>query len=196
MKLCVFQGTFNPIHRAHLQVADYVSKNYDFDKILFIPAFKPPHKDYDPKMSFHRFNMVKLAAQGKLNFDVSDIEFSSDNKSYTYNTIRELYKIYDIEGKINFIIGTDAFEKIESWYETDKLKKLVHFIVFRRTNDFTKGNYDYLKQKGYDFSFAELDFCDISSTQLRSRIANGEKINDIVTSEVEDYIKENGLYKN
>ena len=51
-------------------------------------------------------------------------------------------------------------------------------------------------QKGYDFSFAELDFCDISSTQLRSRIANGEKINDIVTSEVEDYIKENGLYKN
>ena len=173
MKLCVFQGTFNPIHRAHLQVADYVSKNYDFDKILFIPAFKPPHKDYDPKMSFHRFNMVKLAAQGKLNFDVSDIE-----------------------GKINFIIGTDAFEKIESWYETDKLKKLVHFIVFRRTNDFTKGNYDYLKQKGYDFSFAELDFCDISSTQLRSRIANGEKINDIVTSEVEDYIKENGLYKN
>ena len=114
MKLCVFQGTFNPIHRAHLQVADYVSKNYDFDKILFIPAFKPPHKDYDPKMSFHRFNMVKLAAQGKLNFDVSDIEFRSDNKSYTYNTIRELYKIYDIEGKINFIIGTDAFEKIES----------------------------------------------------------------------------------
>lgn len=196
MKLCVFQGTFNPIHRAHLQVAEYVYKNFDFDKILFIPAYKPPHKDYTPGMALHRFNMVKLAVENRYNFDVSDIEYKSEEKSYTYLTIKELYKKYPVDGKINFIIGTDAFEKIETWYETDKLKELVDFIVFRRTNNFSPQNYNYLKEKGYNFIFADLEFCDISSTQLRSRITNGERINDIVTEEVEDYIKKHGLYKN
>ena len=150
MKLCVFQGTFNPIHRAHLQVAEYVYKNFDFDKILFIPAYKPPHKDYTPGMAIHRFNMVKFAVENRYNFDVSDIEYKSEEKSYTYLTIKELYKKYPVDGKINFIIGTDAFEKIETWYETDKLKKLVDFIVFRRTNNFSQQNYNYLKEKGYN----------------------------------------------
>ena len=57
MKLCVFQGTFNPIHNAHLKMAEFVLKNYDFDKILFIPAHKPPHKNYDEKLSLHRLKL-------------------------------------------------------------------------------------------------------------------------------------------
>lgn len=196
MKLCVFQGTFNPIHRAHLKVAEYVSGNYSFDKILFIPAYKPPHKDYDPDMSIHRLNMVNLAIKNNPNFECSDIEFHNEGKSYTYLTIKELYKDYNIDGKISFIIGTDAFEKIASWYKTDELKKLVDFIVFERTNDFNPDKYDYLRDKGYNFIFANMKYYDISSTQLRSRIANGETISDIVTEEVERYIKQNGLYKN
>lgn len=63
MKLCVFQGTFNPIHKAHLKMAEYVINNYGFDKILFIPACKPPHKEYDDNLCIHRLNMVKLATQ-------------------------------------------------------------------------------------------------------------------------------------
>lgn len=196
MKLCVFQGTFNPIHRAHLQVAEFVYKHFDFDKILFIPAYKPPHKNYSSDMAQHRYNMVKIAIEGKNNFDISDIEYKNEGKSYTYLTIKELYKLYDIENKISFIIGTDAFEKIETWYETDKFKKLVKFIVFKRTNDFNENNFKHLKDKGYEFEFTNLDFYDISSTQLRSKIANGERINNIVTNEVEDYIKTNELYKN
>lgn len=61
MKLCIFSGTFNPIHKAHLKMAEYVLSHYGFDKIIFIPAYKPPHKDYDTNMCQHRFNMVKLA---------------------------------------------------------------------------------------------------------------------------------------
>ena len=56
MKLCVFQGTFNPIHKAHLRVAAYVAQKYNFDKVLFIPAYNPPHKNIDPKNSKHRLN--------------------------------------------------------------------------------------------------------------------------------------------
>jgi nicotinate-nucleotide adenylyltransferase len=92
MKLCVFQGTFNPIHNAHLNMAQYVIDNFGFDKILFIPAAKPPHKTYDENFSIHRLNMVKIAVEGNEHFDVSDIEYKRNSKSYTYLTIQELYK--------------------------------------------------------------------------------------------------------
>ncbi|MBO6180364.1 nicotinate (nicotinamide) nucleotide adenylyltransferase [bacterium] len=197
MKLCVFQGTFNPIHNAHLRVAKYVLNKYDFDKLLFIPAYKPPHKKYDDNMSIHRLNMVKLAIEDEHNskIEVSDIEYKREGKSYTYLTICELYKKYEIEGKINFIIGTDAFKDIENWYEADKLKKLVKFTVFIRENNFSSLEYNYLKDKGYDFIFDELSFEDISSTELREKIKNGQNIDGFINNSVKEYIAKNELYK-
>lgn len=192
MKLCIFSGTFNPIHNAHLKMAQYAVDNFGFDKILFIPAYKPPHKDYSSDMCIHRYNMVKLAIQDNPHYEISDIEFKSEGKSYSYLTALELYKKYDVDGKINFLIGTDAFEKIESWYEADKFKKLIDFIVFIRENE--PVNLDYLKEKGYNFKFAQMDFCDISSTELRQRIADNKPVDGLISREVEDYIKENGLY--
>ena len=194
MKLCIFSGTFNPIHIAHLKMAEYVLNNFGFDKILFIPAYKPPHKNYNPDMSVHRYNMVKLAIKDNPHFEISDIEFKREGKSYTYDTILELYKKYNPEGKINLIIGTDAFKQIETWYEAEKLKKLVDFIVFVREND--KVDLSELKLKGYNFRFAKMEFIDISSTALRDRIKNNKPLANFVVKEVEDYIKENGLYRN
>ena len=279
MKLCIFAGTFNPIHNAHLAMAQYVLDNFEFDKILFIPAYKPPHKDYDDSMSFHRLEMVKLATQNNPKFEVSDIEFKREGKSYTYLTVLEIYKnmqntslraelsgawqsdnscgtyateslhrsalplpltkerllnycyeilrlsvilsraknlitfqpqndcecnseatepltrkvFQDFDNKLSFIIGTDAFKKIETWYETDKLKKLVDFIVFIRENEAV--NLDYLKDKGYNFQFAQMNFIDISSTELRERIYNKKSIKNLVPKEIEEYINKNGLYR-
>lgn len=191
--MCVFAGTFNPIHNAHLKLAEYVLEKFGFEKILFIPSCIPPHKNCDKNLCTHRLNMVKLAVEKNPRFEVSDIEYKLDGKSYTYLTIVELYKRYKIDGKINFIIGTDAFEKIESWYETEKLKNILDFIVFLRENNSV--NLDYLKEKGYNFTFADMPFVDISSTELRERIAKGKDIKGLVTKEVEDYIIKNGLYK-
>ncbi len=196
MKLCVFQGTFNPIHVAHLKMADFVLKNYGFDKIIFIPAYKPPHKNYDITLTPHRLKMVELAALSNPNFKVSDIEYKNERNSYTYLTILELYKKYDIEGKINFIIGTDAFKKIDTWYEADKLKKLVNFIVFVRENELDNKKYHELKEKGYNFTFAKMDFQDISSSNIRKNIREGHDISEFVTDKVKGYIEKNGLYKN
>ena len=194
MKLCIFSGTFNPIHNAHIKIAQYALSEYKFDKIIFIPAYKPPHKNYDTSMCLHRFNMVKLAIQNNPRFEISDIEYQNDRKSYSYLTALALYKQYNIDGKIHFIIGTDAFQKIESWYETQKLKKIIDFIVFIRENE--NVNFDYLKKEGYNFKFAQLPFTDISSTDIRKRIVQGKKITGLVTKEVEDYIYRNGLYQN
>ena len=196
MKLCVFQGTFNPIHKAHLRVAEYVATQYNFDTVLFIPAYNPPHKNCRTDLSYHRLNMVRLAVSKNSKFDVSDIEFQRKGKSYTYLTICELYNLYKIDGKINFIIGTDAFQHIESWYESDKLKKLVKFIVFVREDNFNQSKYNYLKELGYDFEFQTLEFQDISSTELRERVKKDENIDEYVTKEVKDYINKHELYKN
>ena len=197
MKLCVFQGTFNPFHNAHLRVAEHVLNNYDFDKLLIIPAFKPPHKNYNSNLCTHRLNMVKLALEN-VNYpkiEVSDIEYKREGKSYTYLTICELYKRYDIEGKISFIIGTDAFKYIETWYEADKLKELVKFIVFKRENNFSPLEYNYLRSKGYEFCFDELSFEDISSSELRRKIKKHENIENLISENVKEYIEKNGLYE-
>ena len=192
MKLCVFQGTFNPVHNAHLRVAEFVCENLGFDEVMFIPAYIPPHKDCEQDLAQHRLNMLKLATQDNPKFTVSDIEYRRKGKSYTILTIQELYKTY---GKINFLIGTDAFDKIESWYKADELKKLVKFIVFKREDNFDISRYNYLKSDGYDFEIQTLPFNDISSSQLREMIKNNEAISPYVPSKVKEYIDKNGIYK-
>lgn len=196
MNICLFCGTFNPIHNAHLRMAEYVFRNFKFDKILFIPSCLPPHKcAISPE---HRFRMVELALEGRSFCEVSDIEFKLAEiyeKSYTYYTILELRKRFSTEEKFSFIIGTDAFEKIESWYEAAEVKKMVKFIVSRREDDFDLERFEYLRQKGYDFDFTNLAFYDISSTEIRDRIAQGENISNLVPKKVEDYIIENNLYR-
>lgn len=196
MKMCVFSGTFNPIHNGHLYMAEYVLEKFGFSKILFIPAFKPPFKESVPELTEHRFNMVKLAIEDNPRFEISDIEYRLGGKSYTYRTICELYKEYEIDGKISFIIGTDAFETLDKWYESEKLRKLVEFIVFVRKNDFDIKKYDEMKEKGYCFKFAQMQFNDISSTEIRKKIHDNLPLKGLLPEKAERYIKENGLYKN
>ena len=195
MEICVFQGTFNPIHNAHLRVADFLVNKYDFDKFIFIPAFNPPHKNTDLSFSKHRYNMVKLAVEDNPKFEISDIEYKREGKSYTYLTICQLREYFNITGRINFTIGTDAFKHIESWYEFDKLKEIVKFIVFVREDKFHSLEYDYLKDKGVVFEFQPLSFEDVSSTQLREDIRQNKDISEYVPKKVEEYIRENGLYQ-
>ena len=196
MRLCVFQGTFNPIHKVHLEVAKFAKEYYNFERILFIPAYIPPHKSVDKNLALHRFNMVKLAISEYNGFDISDIEYKREGNSYTYNTILELRKAYNItDEKTNFLIGTDAFIKIRTWYKTDKLKELVHFIVFKRTNEFNKDDFNELRGFGYDFEFAPMNYIDVSSTRLRENLGNGISINDMELPKIREYIKEHGLYQ-
>lgn len=196
MRLCVFQGTFNPIHKVHLEVAKFAKEYYNFERILFIPAYIPPHKSVDKNLALHRFNMVKLAISEYNGFDISDIEYKREGNSYTYNTILELRKAYNItDEKINFLIGTDAFIKIRTWYKTDKLKEHVHFIVFKRTNEFNKDDFNELRRFGYDFEFAPMNYIDVSSTRLRENLGNGISINDMELPKIREYIKEHGLYQ-
>ena len=138
-----------------------------------------------------------MTVQNYNNFELSDIEYQLKGKSYTYRTICELYKTYNnIEGKFKFLIGTDAFEKIESWYETDRLKELVDFVVFIRENNFEEIRFEHLKEKGYKFQFMPLEFLDISSTEIREKVKNNQDITNLVPLKVKEYIYKHELYKN
>ena len=196
MKLCVFQGTFNPIHNAHLAMAKFIKDAYDYDTILFIPAYKPPHKEIDDDLANHRFQMVKAAISGDRAFSISNLEFQNERFSYTYLTIVELYKKYKIDGKIGFIIGMDAFSEIDDWYEADKLKDLVNFLLFPREqlSEQEKERLALLKFKGYNFTIVKMPCVDISSSGVRRRIENRKSIVGLVPSEIVEYIKENELY--
>ena len=176
-------------------MAEFVLKNYKFDKILFIPAYKPPHKDYDENLSNHRFEMVKLALENLDGLEVSDIEYKREGLSYTYLTIQELYKQYDIEGKIGFIIGTDAFEHISEWYETDKLKTLVDFILFKRSDTINENRLALLSKRGYKFNMTDIDFLDISSTDIRNRIMVHKSAENLLPKRILEYIDKNELYR-
>lgn len=196
MKLCIFPGTFNPIHSGHIYMAEYVLKNFDIKKVVFIPSFIPPQKEDFKELTIHRYRMVELAIKGNPNFEISDIEYQLKGKSYTYLTLLELYKKYSIEGRIKMIIGTDAFENLDTWYESEKLRQIVEFIVFVRKNDFDETKYDVMKEKGYSFEFAKMGFNDISSSSIREKISKGESIKGLVPEIEERYIIRNGLYKN
>ena len=143
--------------------------------------------------------MAEIAVKDKEYLEVSDIEYLRSGLSYTYLTVKELYNQYDIDGKINFIIGTDAFKNIESWYEADKLKELVDFILFVREDDKQlkkdKICLQKLKDKGYNYTMMKMPFLDISSSQIRENITNSIPIKTLVPKEVEKYIDKYGLYR-
>lgn len=200
MKLCVFQGTFNPIHNAHLKVCEYIKNHTECEKILLIPAQKPPHKNVGEELCTHRLKMAELASGEKDYLEVSDIEYRRSDVSYTFYTIKELYEQYrgEIEGKINFIIGTDAFKNIEKWHRAGELKELVNFILFLREDEhyFDEKFFEKLSKKGYNYTLMKLPFKDISSTMIRENAGQSLPISGLVPKTVEAYINKHGLYKN
>ena len=198
MAECLYQGSFNPIHNAHLQAAEYVYRTFNFEKIIFIPAFKPPHKDlknFDMENALHRLEMMELAVKNIPYFDVSAIEYTRNKPSYTYDTIVQICNIIKPKEKINFIIGTDAFIQIESWYKTEELKKLIYFILFIRENNFDETPYKKLSNKGYNYTLMKLPFNNISSSEIRKKCKEGASIDGLVPQKISQYIKEHNLYK-
>lgn len=198
MSLCLYQGTFNPPHLAHFAVAKFVADYFKLKKVIFIPAANPPHKSLHEQSNeaLHRLNMTKLLVKNDDRFEVSDIEFERKEKSYTFVTIKQLYEKLELKEKPYFIIGDDAFAKIESWYHSDELKNLINFVVLPRDEDYDESKFIELKEKGYNYTRLNMPKIHISSTEIREKAQKGLPLDGLVTKEVEKYIYENNLYKN
>ena len=185
---CYFFGTFNPPHIGHINLAKKILDEFNFDKIIFVPSNVPPHKK-EFIDGCHRFNMLKLLENNKIK--VSDIELKMEPPSYTYKTIKKLYK----GEKINFLIGFDAFKDIETWKNPEFLKEKLHFIVLKRKGD-KREEIEKLALFGYDFIIADnIDMVDISSSEIRKKLENNEDISGLIDEKIKRYIDENGLYR-
>lgn len=195
MRYCIFSGTFNPVHNAHLGMAEKVLEEFKFDEILFIPAYIQPHKNlaYCKRSAPHRLEMLKIALAKYPKFKLDTIEYDRKGLSYTYITILELYKkLQDIEGKINFVIGTDAFLNIYKWHDAKNLVKLLDFIVLIRDEQELEAC---KTLEGVKFRVLQSDKMDISSTMIREMVKLKQDITNLVPTGVKDYIEKNHLYR-
>lgn len=210
-KIGLLGGTFDPVHNGHLQLGDRVLENYNLDKILFIPASTPPHKNEAVSAVGHRLQMLKLAISGNRRFDFSEIEISRQNVSYTFDTIQELKSSGGTGVLYHFIIGYDALSEIETWYRWQDLLVVTNFIVAVRPGFSLKEIEQLLERNGFspedggadrwigeqtgnEILFLAGEIADISSTEIRSRIASRKPWADLVPPLVADYIISNRLY--
>jgi nicotinate-nucleotide adenylyltransferase len=213
MKTGILGGTFNPIHLAHLRIAEEAQKEFRLDRVLFIPAADPPHKDIADEVSFpHRLAMVERAIRDYPDFQASDLEIHRSGKSFSVDTL-EILKREDPAGERFFIIGLDSYRDIASWKDFARLFILCHLVVTTRPGVAIENPLEPLpvairkdfcydsrackilhKSGNYVFFISETHL-DISSTQVRQRLLEGQSVRQLVPSAVADYIEEHGLYR-
>lgn len=194
--LGIMGGTFDPLHWAHLVMAEEAKTRFSLDKVLFIPSGQPPHKiDYDISDSEHRYAMTLLGTADNPAFEVSRIEIEREGPSYSVDTIRRLKEIYGADAKMYFILGADEALDILNWHEAANLPDLTRFLVAPRPGfDVAE-----LKTRLPDRFYAVMDTLpimpmDVSATDLRARVASGKSIRYLVPDLVEAYIRKHGLY--
>lgn len=194
MKTGIFGGAFNPVHNGHLALAEQYKKALSLDRIIFIPTANPPHKSSDGLIDGkHRINMLELCVgENEL---VSDIEFMRDGKSYTYLTICKLKEMYP-DDEFYLIVGADQFFYFEKWYEFEEILSACTVVTAAREKNQYDEMLDFKNEhpKLKDVVVSEFDVIDISSSQIRDMIKNGEDVSCYIPESVNRYIKEHRLY--
>ena len=200
----IFGGSFNPPHTGHLILAQRCRELLQLDKIIFIPAYIPPHKTHislvDPK---DRLKMLKLTIKGNPYFNYSDIEIKRKGNSFTYDTLLALQNKYT-QSKLFLIIGMDNYNDFCKWKNYQGILNLCKVVVINRhvindkqskdTGDNTANPSHNNLVEHSNFIFIDTPIIDISSTEIRDRIKKGLPIKYYTTEQVEKFIVKNKLY--
>lgn len=212
MNIGLMGGTFNPIHCAHLRIAEEARDLCGLDRVLFIPAADPPHKPLVGDVSFAaRSEMVMLAIADNPAFELSDIEGEREGKSYSIDTIG-YFRTQRLDDKLFFIIGSDSFYEFGLWHRYAEIFRLCSLIVVERPGRpvvdplealpvAIRGEFSYTDAprrlqhaSGNLVHVLKGRPLDISSTGIRSLIAVGSSITGLVPPAVEAYIKSQRIY--
>jgi nicotinate-nucleotide adenylyltransferase len=187
LRLAIFGGTFDPVHQAHLEVARQAADQFHLDRVLFVPASRPPHKSGVTHAPYHhRVRMLELACRHDPRFAVSRLEENTP-RSYSIDTIEKVKETLDPSDELFFLIGADAFAEIRTWHRWRDVLGSVEFIVVSRPG--------HRYRVPEDARIERLETLDlpVSSSSIRCALAGGERPAEVPVS-VFSYIREHRLY--
>ena len=212
MRTGILGGTFNPIHNAHLRIAEESRDLFGLDRVIFIPAATPPHKPLVGELSFaSRLEMVRLAVADNPTFSVSDMEGVRGGRSYSIDTLRAL-RLEFPQDELFFIVGADSFNDISTWREYPAIFGLCNVVCVQRPGSTIKSLakalpvaiacefcYDSAAKRlshnsGHEVYALDGVLLDISSSHIRQLVRGGRSIRYLLPDAVEHYIKEQRLY--
>ncbi|WP_282926657.1 nicotinate-nucleotide adenylyltransferase [Helcococcus kunzii] len=194
-RIGIFGSSFNPIHIGHLIISEQARIRLNLDKILFIPTANPYHKKVDLLDYDIRYEMTKKTIKDNQFFELSDIEKNLKINSYSYNIMNELIKTEN--ANYYFIIGSDSFNNLHTWYEYEKFLQLVNLVVFKRPGyDINMETLNrYRKLSSNEIIYYDDLQIEISSTQIRNSISNNIIPRYILKDETIKFIQENNLWR-
>lgn len=208
MKLGILGGTFNPIHLAHLRLAEAAREALGLERVLFVPAAQPPLKHAGVAPAEDRLEMTRLATAGHPAFEVLDLELRRAGPSYTVDTIRELGAEFP-GTRFWFIMGSDAVRELGHWHQTERLFELVNLAVASRPGSeapleellpehfrplFRRTPAGLAHESGTELRSIPFAPLEISASEIRRRCALGESIREWVPEAVVEYIERRKLY--
>lgn len=193
MKIGLFGGTFDPVHCGHLIIAQFVRDELNLDRVIFVPAGNPPHKQLETAADL-RLEMLALALADTHYFEFSDFETKNASVAYTVNTVENLRKELALTREELFlIIGSDNFVDLPKWKEPERIVQQCQIVVYPRNEGDWANAQEHLRKKAIYLSDAPL--LQISSTQIRQFAKQGRAIRFWVPRAVEDFIVSSKLYR-
>ncbi len=218
-RAAIYGGTFDPVHKGHIEVARRVLELFELDEVLFVPACVPPHKrTAGISSAFHRFAMLALATQDDALLRISTIELDEPERPYAVDTVARMQRESGADSRLFFMIGADSWSEITTWHEWRRLLKMCDLIVVTRPGYELSGNIppeavEVVDVRGMSKQeIAELlssdsgprtfltdaAMVDASATAIRAAARSREmgKLRAMLPAPVASYIEKYELYKN
>lgn len=198
LRIGIFGGTFDPPHIGHLLLARDAAEVAELDRLIFVPCGNPPHKDSSAVTDANvRLEMVKLATAGDPLFETSDFETACCGVSYTAKTLERLSEMYP-KDELCFLVGADSLCSIETWFCPERIFAKAEIIAAMRGGADEEGLYETAKKLkakyGARIRLVKTNVIEMSSSEIRRRVAHGLTIRYMVPEKVREYIEGHGLY--
>lgn len=203
----IIGGTFDPIHFGHLRPALEIMEQFSLEELRFIPSASPPHRWQPDASAEHRIKMTKLAIEAIEGFTLDDREYHREGASYTVDTLKSIRNEIGNEVPLCMIIGLDALQSFTQWHDWQRILTLTHLVVSPRPG-YKKSSADawvqpYLTTDALELKqqtagkvfFAKAIQFDISATEIREQLHNGNNISYLLPESVRKYIDKQRLYR-